>query len=329
MTRPEVGSGGAGSEVAVLGEVAVDLVAQVDRLPERGGFALARSYSRFAGGSAGNVAAGLARMGCRVSFFGELGDDPDGRFLIRAFKREGVDTSNVLRVPGWATPRCMVLVERGGSRVIIGLPRSRTEAETQDFDLDLIRRSQCVFFGPAHTDLSRKVVEAVDLRSALKCYAPGGLCHCLDAEDLMPVVSQMDVLLLNEGEALALTGGRTAESAAEQLIGAGPDLVAVTLGSRGVLIALGQERYRVRSVPVSSIRDKTGAGDAFAAGFVASYLRHLDPQGSAHVGSAAAALTIQRLGARTGMPTWKAARTLAEAQFGHPVHISPRREGTQ
>lgn len=319
---PAVGGPGANRSVAVIGEAAVDLVAQVDALPARGGFALARTVRRFAGGSAGNVAAALSRLGHRVSFLGQVGDDDDGRFLAEAFERDKVDTAQFLRVPGYETPRCMVMVEDGGSRTILGFPRTATGLQPGDFNLKSIAEAACVFIGPTHTGLAREVALTADLNGATTCYAPGGLCHCLEPRALEPVLRQTDILFLNEGEATALTGSRDLEPAVGRLANAGPELVVITLGRQGALVVRADERYRVPAAPAPRVRDTTGAGDAFAAGFVAGWQRGLGPEAAARVGGAAAALTIQRLGARVGLPTWEEAVSLAGPHRGPTIPCS-------
>ena len=301
---PPVDGSGANRPVVVIGEVAVDLVAQVDDLPSRGGFALARTVRRFAGGSAGNVAVALSRLGQDVKFCGQVGDDEDGRFLTRAFEREGVSTDQFLLTPERDTPRCLVMVEDGGSRMILGFPRTATGLQPADFDLEGIAEAACVFIGPTHTGLAREVALTAHFQRVTTCYAPGGLCHCLEPRALQPVLGRTDVLFLSENEAWALTGTSDLELSVEQLVDAGPGMVVVTLGREGALVARGDAFYRVPAAPAPTVRDATGAGDAFAAGFVAAWLRGLGPEAAARVGGAAAALTIQHLGARVGLPTW-------------------------
>ena len=303
--------------VAVIGEAAVDLVAQVDALPQRGGFALARSCGRFAGGSAGNVAAALSRLGHQVRFFGQVGDDEDGRFLSRAFKRDGVDTSQLRRVPGYETPRCLVILDEEGQRMILGFPRTPTRLRPEDFDLEAIANAACAFIGPTHTGLARRFALAAEVGSAAICYAPGGLCHCLEFSELEPVLRRTNILFLNREEAAALAGSPDLEWGVERVLDAGPTMVVTTLGREGALVTCGDERYRVPATPSPRARDTTGAGDAFAAGFVAGWLRGLGPEASARVGGAAAALTIRRLGARVGLPTWDEAVGLAGSYDGH------------
>jgi ribokinase len=102
-------------DVIVLGGAAVDLVAQVEELPQRDSLVLARAFERFPGGSAANVAVGLARLGRRVGFVGKLGDDEHGQLLLAAFEQERVDTRGVIVETGRPTATCFIAVDgRGG-----------------------------------------------------------------------------------------------------------------------------------------------------------------------------------------------------------------------
>lgn len=299
-------------DVAVLGEVAVDVTLQVQTLPEPGEFVLARSRDRLAGGSAGNVAVGLARLGQRVGFFGAIGDDEDGQFLRRAFELEGVDTANLIDTPGYGTPSCLVIVNDLGERTILGLPRDPVGASLDCFDLEALRAARLVFVGPTHTGIARRLTAALGTRDITLAYAPGGLCHCLEPRDLQPMMERADILFVNGSEAMAVTDVAPPEEAIGGLVDVGPRLIVGTLGENGALVVRGKQRYRIPAVPVTRVRDTTGAGDAFAAGFIAAHLRGLDPRQAARVGSAAAALTIRRLGARVGLPSWEEALSVVE-----------------
>jgi ribokinase len=100
--------------------------------------------------------------------------------------------------------------------------------------------------------------------------------------------------------------------AASVLLEAGPTVIVETVGPEGAFIATGEWTWHVPALSVTERRDTTGAGDAFAAGFVAAFLRGLDLPAAAAVGCAAAALKIPHLGARTGLPNWEDALSRAE-----------------
>lgn len=298
-------------QVIVLGDAAVDWAVEVDALPERDSLVLARSYGRFAGGSAANVAVGLARLGHRVGFVGQVGDDENGCFLLKAFEQEAVDTTDVVTLAGYKTPACLVVVEGSGDHMIIVLPRDSDVHRLHDPDLSRVTRAEAVHIGPSHTEVARRAAERAQENDTLVFYAPGGLAQAVDRAELWPIVELADGLFVSRSEAFALTDRSTPKEAARALLDAGPAVVVETRGAEGALIATDEGLYRVPAVSVPDRRDTTGAGDAFAAGFIAAFLRGFGWQPAAHIGCATAAVKIRHLGARTGLPSWEEALSAA------------------
>jgi ribokinase len=292
-------------QVVVLGDVAVDWAIEVAGLPDRDSLVLARSCKRFPGGSAANVAVGLARLGYRVGFVGQVGDDESGRFLLKAFEREGVDTRDTVTLARYETPACLVVVEDGGDHMIIVLPRDSDVHRLHDPDLSRVAEAEAIHIGPSHTEVARRAAVRARENDALVFYAPGGLARAVGRGELWPVLELADGLIVSCSEAFALTDRSTPEDAARALLDAGPAVVVETTGVEGALIATGDGLCRVPALPVPDTRDTTGAGDAFAAGFIGARLRGFDWNAAAHIGSTAAALKIRHLGARTGLPGWE------------------------
>lgn len=300
----------------MLGDVAVDWVVEVDQLPRRDDLVLAQSCERFAGGSAANVAVGLARLGCDVAFVGQVGDDDGGRFLLKAFEQDGVDARDVVTLAGRETASCVVVVEDGGDHMIIVLPRDADVHRLHDPNLSRVAEAEAIHIGPTHTDAAREAARRAHENDALVFYAPGGLAQALGRDLLQPVLELTDGLFVSQNEAFALTDHSTPEGAARALLDAGPGVVVQTLGPNGVLLATTDRLRRSPAFPAPDARDTTGAGDAFAAGFIAARLRGFDWEAAAHIGSAAAALKVPHLGARTGLASWDEARSAAASRLG-------------
>jgi sugar/nucleoside kinase (ribokinase family) len=129
-------------------------------------------------------------------------------------------------------------------------------------------------------------------------------------ERLAAVIAQADLLLPNEGEALALSGASTESAAASALAALGPR-VAVKLGARGVLVASGPSSLQQVSLPPVTPVDTTGAGDCFNAGLIAGLLNGLPLPRAAALGCAAGALSTRALGGTAGAPAWPQAVNLA------------------
>jgi len=290
-------------DVVVLGGAAVDLVAQVERLPQRDSLAMAYSYAKFPGGSAANVAVGIARLGRRVGFVGKLGDDENGRTLLEAFEQERVDTHGIIMEANRPTATCFIGVDKLGDRIIFGLPGASIIEDTEELDRAYLRNSQALYIGPSYADVAAVAAVAAREQGVSVLCAPGsgwgqdGLVH------LRSVLEQSDVLLVSRTEATELTGLTSPAETLHVLSQTGPPVVVETLGAQGAIVLAHGHVIEVPSSVASQVQDTTGAGDAFAAGLIVGFLEGLDWEGATRMGCAAAALKIRHIGARSGLPT--------------------------
>lgn len=288
-------------DVLVLGGAAVDWVARVDALPAKDGLVHARSFDRFPGGSAANVAVGIARLGRRVGFAGKLGDDENGRYLLHAFEQERVDTRGLIVRAGRSTASCFIAVDNHGDRVIFALPGTSLERVAE---LDQIRLpDRVLFIGPSYVEVAEAAAIAARERGATIFYAPGSGWGLDGMAHLHPVLDQVDVVLVNRAEARELTGLTEPVAAAKLLEQLGPSVVIVTLGAEGASVLANGRELKVPPVTVPKAQDTTGAGDAFAAGLVVGFLEGMDWEIAARLGCATAALKIGHMGARSGLPS--------------------------
>ena len=297
-------------QVVVLGGAAVDWVARVDALPERDSLVLARSCERFPGGSAANVAVGLARLGCSVGFVGKMGDDEHGRLLLAAFEQEGVETQGVIVEPGCPSAACFIAVDERGERMIVALPGAAVIERIEELDLDYVRGARAVYVGPSYPDVAIAAAAAIREDGGTVFCVPGGV-H-VPLEILGAILERTDVLLVSRTEALALAGCASPDEAALALREMGPQVVVETLGAEGALVASDAGLIRVPAFDVPDAQDTTGAGDGFAAGLIAGFLEGLDWEAAARMGCAVAALKIRHVGARSGLPDREQVQSLLD-----------------
>lgn len=290
-------------DVVVLGGAAVDWVAQVNALPYRDSIVLARSYDRFAGGSAANVAVGLARLGYRTGFLGKLGDDEGGQWLLRAFASEGVDTGALLVEGERQSASCFIAVDEQGERLIVAIPGASLLEDVAELDVSYLQRTRTLYIGPAYPEVAATAIDALHQKGGTVFYAPGGAWGPDGLAGIRPLLEKADVLLLSRAEAEALLGSQTPAQATQALQQAGAPVVIETLGGEGAIVRTRDCLTGIPAFPVSDVRDTTGAGDAFAAGLVAGFLQaEGDWVAAARMGCAAAALKIRHVGARNGLP---------------------------
>jgi len=290
-----------GLEVVVLGGAAVDWVAEVETLPVKDGLALARSCTRFPGGSAANVAVGISRLGRRVGFVGKLGDDENGQLLLRAFEQERVDMQGIIIEAGRPTASCFVGVDRDGNRVIFVLPGASLIETTAELDLGHLP-GRVLYIGPAYVEVATAAAATGRERGVTVFCAPGGGWGSDGLAQLHPVLEQVDVLLVSRSEAADLTGLTTPSEAIRRLGRMSPPVVIETLGAQGAMVLENERLTTVTAFAVAQVRDTTGAGDAFAAGLVVGFLEGLDWEAAAQLGCATAALKVRHVGARSGLP---------------------------
>lgn len=238
--------------VLVLGNINADRVVRLDEPVARGLETTGADLGLRPGGAAANTASALAAAGNRVRLCGFIGSDETGDRLLRLLAEEdrGWDLSAIVRLPG-ATPACLILVDPGGERVIVGLYRERPAVRWPALALEGLT---CAYAG------SRWPL-AAELVARLK--AAG-----------VPIVSQWrggstvreaDVLLVSEDELPARCAADPWAGARAE--GLTPGWLVVTEGARGAWATDGRERLFCPAVPAPVV-DATGAGDAFAGGLV-------------------------------------------------------------
>ncbi|MCA2226379.1 ribokinase [Nonomuraea aurantiaca] len=277
-------------ELVVVGSLNMDLTVPVTRLPGRGETVAGAAAVRAAGGKGANQAVAAARLGARVRLVGQVGDDALGGELLAAVAREGVDVSGVRRAPA-ATGLAMIVVEDGGENMITVARGANGLLRLTDLDLA----------GAGALLLQLEIPVAACLAAARQARAHG-VPVILNAapytRGLDELLTQVDLLIVNEGEAAALCGGTDPAA----LLALGPRAAVVTLGERG---ARGQDASGVCQVPSFPVHavDAVGAGDTFCAQLALSYAAGLPLDQALRRACAAGALATTGHGAQTAMPT--------------------------
>lgn len=276
--------------IVVLGDIAVDIVSRLRR-PLAHGSDAAAEVRVMPGGSGANVAVWLARLGQPVTFVGRVGDDLFGRWLRDDLVAEGV-TPALVEDRGRGTGVIQVLVEPGGERTMIPDRGANAFWAEEDAPEELIARADLlhvVGYVLLDADSRRGALAAV--RHARGHGVPISLdpsSHApllaLGVNDFWGLIGRVTLLLPNRTEALALAGAATVEAAATALL-AHADLVAVKLDRDGCLAVQGSESWR-SPAPAARVVNATGAGDAFAAAFLARWLAGRDVAAACRAGVA-------------------------------------------
>jgi sugar/nucleoside kinase (ribokinase family) len=289
------------SRVVVLGDLMVDVVARLSGPLAPGSDAPA--VIRFhGGGSAANTAAWLAAAGARPVLVGRVGDDERGRAASDELRAAGVDVRLAVD-PELPTGTCVVLVGPDGERTMVPDPGANEALQAGDLSDELLGVD-----GHLHVsgysllrEGSRPAAQA-GIRRALKA----GMSVSVDpsssallSDGFSDAADGAGLLLPNASEAHALTGDSDPEQAARTLA-VRFDEVVVTLGPAGALWTDGDEVLRAAAEPVEAVVDSTGAGDAFAAGFLSARASGASTAEALAAGCRLAARAVTTPGARPG-----------------------------
>lgn len=290
-------------DVVVVGDVMVDVIATMSGPLARGSDTPSR-VTTTGGGSAANVATWLAHQGAPTAYVGRVGDDALGRESVTALTDAGVHAWVSVDATS-RTGTCVILVEPGGERSM--LPDTGANATLLPADLP-----PTAFRPGGHLHLSGYTLLSTGSReaglTALSLAAAAGMTTSVDpssaalleavgAARFLEWTRRVDVLLANTDEARVLTGTASPYEAAGAL-GENYREVVVKLGPDG---ALWQQGFITASAPAErgvEVVDTTGAGDAFAAGFLVAWLMHPEPETALAAGNRLAARVVTQVGAR-------------------------------
>lgn len=255
------------------------------------GETLIESVTVSSGGSAANTCRALAQWGVDTGFVGVVGDDADGQAMLADLRKSGVDVSQVTIKPGAPSGRVMGLVDLQGRRSLYVEPGANNCLGQHDIRLEAIAQARLVHFasfvGPAQLALQGWVAERLPSGVALS-FAPGQIYARLGWERLAKILRRTAILFVNEMEAELLGG-------AELLRRTGCEVVVETLGAMGSRVTHAEGSFHIPAFPTAVV-DTTGAGDAFAAGFLFGWLRGKPLETCARWGNWAASRLIQAAG---------------------------------
>jgi sugar/nucleoside kinase (ribokinase family) len=295
--------GGDGLSVVVVGDVATDVVARLHG-PLQLASDTGADVSSYGGGSAANVAAWLAGSGVPTTWVGRVGDDVAGRVLVEDLRRGGV----VVRaaVDGDRPSACVVvLVTSDGERTMLADRGASGLLQPGDIAPD-------VFAPGSHLHLSGYPLlhepSRAAARTALELAGAARMTVSVDASSAAPLraigaaeflrwIAGVDLVLANRDEAVVLVGDGPAEQLSARLASTCRAAVVVKDGAGGAWWSNGTASAHAVAEPAIAV-DTTGAGDAFAAGFLAAWLRHDEPTSALAAGARLAAVAVSRAGGR-------------------------------
>lgn len=254
------------------------------------------------GGNATNVAVTLARQGLHAQYMWTLGNDPVSDIILSDLDKEGVDTRYVVQRDKYSSGFSLILIATNGERTIMNHRGVGTSSAGVDLDFDAIATADWVYpTSLAHggLELLSRIMHAAERGGTKVMLNPAGP-ELAEPEKLKALLDGVDVLCLNKEEMQLLVHGETLEELVRHGLHYCP-VVIVSDGPNGVVASDGKTIIRAGMYEDVPVKDRTGAGDAFASGFLSQWAVGKSLKESIVFASANSTSVVTKIGAKAGI----------------------------
>lgn len=254
------------------------------------------------GGNATNVAVTLARQGLHAEYVWTLGHDPASEAVLHELDKESVLTHHVVQNDKYQAGYSTILIATNGERTILNHAGHSTNTRGDDLHLDAIASADWVYpTALAHggVELLRKIIDIADEHDVKVMLNPAGT-ELAKPEKLKGLLESVEVLCLNKEEAQMIVEGTTSEELVRHLL----HFVSVAIvsdGPRGVVASDGKTIINAGMYEDVKVLDRTGAGDAFASGFLSQWIQGKSLKDSIVFASANSTSVVAKIGAKAGI----------------------------
>jgi len=258
------------------------------------------------GGGGTNTAVTFAKQGLKTAFCGIVGEDEAGREILKELKSYKIDGSLVQKTKEKATNHSVIISSEDGQDRTILVYRGASELlNKQNIPWDKLK-SKWIYIAPLSGQLCDTFEDIVDFayKNKIKiAINPGSSQLYLPQETLSRIFKKIDILILNQEEASFLTKVSFQDEVEvfRKIDEMCPGVAVMTKGGEGVTVSDGKYFYSAKPNPTRLVVDTTGAGDSFASGFVAEFIKTNDIEKAMQFGMANSEGNLKEIGAKTGL----------------------------
>ena len=311
-------------DVTAIGNAIVDVIAQADdallaahNLPKGAMnlidaetaqklYAIMGPGKEASGGSAGNTIAGIAALGGKTAYIGKVAADQLGEVFTHDIRAVGVTYDTKPLVGGLPTARSLIFVTPDAQRTMQTFLGATTQLGPEDVNMDYITSSTVVYLEGylwdqpnAKKAMRDAAIKAQESGAKVSLTLSDSFCVARFRDEFLELAEKhVDILFANEGEILSLYQTDNFDTALQQ-VRKHCEIAALTRSEKGSVVVNDDEVHIIDAVKGVKVVDTTGAGDAYAAGFLYAYTQGLDLATCGKLGSAMAAKVISHFGPRS------------------------------
>ncbi|WP_079477558.1 ribokinase [Halobacillus salinus] len=288
------------NKVTVIGSINMDLTVTTKVMPEQGETVLGEQFATYPGGKGANQAVAAARIGSNVRMIGAVGDDVFGKDLLNHLSSEGVETGSIYQLSGMATGTATIIVNDHDNRIIVA------PGANHGLTPEMVYKQESL--------IEQSDVLLVQLEIPIETI--GAVAVLAEKHEILLIVNPAPYQKLPETFLERASFVTPNETEARMLTADDPWVewkLITTKGKEGVSILVNGEQITVQGYPVEPV-DTTGAGDTFNGALAAKLSAGTELKEAVAFANAAAALSVMKSGAQSGMPTTKQVLTFLQEQ---------------
>lgn len=295
-------------KILIIGSLNMDFIFNVKHMPELGETLLADNLELLPGGKGANQAFALGKLGADVTMLGAVGKDTYGDIQIKGLKSVNVDTTRIIRMDNVHTGLALITVNRNGENSIIVAQGANkcVSKEYIDRNLNVIKESDIIIIQleipletAAYAAQKAKEFGKTVILDPAPAPSPGDLSEKL--------LSNVDIIKPNETELAKLTGIKNIKSSMKTAIDIirkqGVKTVIVTLGGKGSVVSMQNNKFIHVNCERVKVADTTAAGDSFIAALAFSLTKGKGLIQAVEFANHVASIVVTKKGAQSSMPS--------------------------
>jgi ribokinase len=314
----------------VIGDVTVDHLYFLERIPRAGEEAMPIRSTLIPGGAGGSLAYYSAQLGHQVTLGARVGNDPFQEVALSKLQTVGVDLSAIQKDQNTLTSTITIMVTPDAERSMISAGGANRNLDAAELPKKAIEDSDAMIISAYAlvSGMQREyTVKAMQLaqKQKIPVFIDLGTGAVNTAgTKLLEIVKSADYLLMNQLELARITGQTSISDALEGLHAQGVHNVVVKVGSMGAIVWTPEESELIEGYEIDGVADSTGAGDGFTAAFAHAILQGYDMKRAAQYANVVGALVATHIGAQAAKISHQNILERVEERYGKQVAKSQK-----
>lgn len=297
--------------LTVYGHVSIDQIISLREFPQVNTSVDITDKRRYLGGTGGNIATIAARLGVPTAICSYVGNDFPSEYR-RFMQESGLILDELVETEEYETSTALIVNNQHNDQITYFYQGPMGHMDPEMSLTGMAERSKMVHFSTGNPEYYIRVMQKLEDKDISISLDPAQEVHRIwTADTFQRAVRFTDILFSNQYEMSSMLRYMGLKSPAELPV----DTLVLTKGKEGAEVWRKCQRTAIPSVPDIAVKDTTGAGDGFRAGFYAGLYRKYDIQRAAILGAVTASFIIESIGSLSRTPTWEEVLTRAEEKF--------------